>query len=131
MAVPDEALLQVLGIAHEHSRAGSGLALKDLIAQSGYFELRPSIVPADVEQVFAMRPDLAMDWVQFSEDKRTSGGWALTKEDSGWTIRGSASKVPSGEAHVFPSLASACAEYVLRELDFWAALSNARPDGSA
>jgi len=131
MSALEERLLQILAIAHDHSRAGSGLALRDLIANSGFSQLRRKINATQIEKVLAKRPDLALDWVHFSQDKRTSGGWALVREGSEWTIYGSTSTHTHGEKLVFPSLASACAEYVLRELDFWAALSADPPNRPA
>jgi hypothetical protein len=131
MSVLEDSILQILAIAHKHSRAGSGLALRDLIANSGFVLLRPKISATDIERVLAKRADLARDWVHFSEDKRTSGGWALVQEGSEWIVRGSKSKHSTGERLVFPSLSSACAEYVLRELDFWAALKSSPPNSAA
>jgi len=112
-------LLRVLEIARDHSRIGSGRSLRDLLETSGYAAIRPRLTPQGVQDLLTQRPDLATDWLNFSEDKRTSGGWALTKQGDSWALTGSASPRSPHEKVLFSSLTEACAQYVLRELDFW------------
>jgi hypothetical protein len=121
-------LLKILGIAREHSRVGSGRSLRDLLDVSGYAAVRSHITHQQVQDLLTERPDLAADWVSFSEDKRTSGGWALTKEGGSWALTGSASTGSPHEKVLFSSLAEACAQYVLRELDFWYKVGSSSQD---
>lgn len=123
MAVPRDQLLPVLSIARDHSslRGGRGLSLRQLIEESRYCDLRPKIEASDLEDVLRTEPQLVEDWLAYSEDKRTSGGWAFgPSHNEGWTVY-----VPGGEPKSFAASAAACAEYVLRELDFWAAIGAA------
>ena len=58
------------------------------------------------------------DWLAYSEDKRTSCGWGVgLAPDGGWLV-----DRPDGVCEHFTSRVAPCAEYVLRELDYWAAL---------
>ena len=121
-------LLKILEIAREHSRIGSGRSLKDLLDTSGYSAVRPRLTPQAVQGLLTQRPDLATDWVNFSEDKRTSGGWALTREGDSWAVTGSASTGSPHERALFSSLTEACAQYVLMELDFWSRVGRSSED---
>ena len=63
--------------------------------------------------------ELLEGWFAYSEDKRTSGGWYLLRS-------GEIGRVGDPESQMqFESLAEAVAEYVVRELDFWAGLAKA------
>jgi hypothetical protein len=121
-------LLKTLEIAREHSRMGSGRSLRDLLETSGYAAIRPRLTPQAVQDLLTQRPDLAADWVSFSEDKRTSGGWALIKEGDSWVLTGSASTGSPHEKVLFSSVTEACAQYVLRELDFWSKVGSSPVD---
>ena len=131
MTVSEEAILKVLRIARDHSRVGTGESLRDLLGKSGYATLRASLTSSDIKGVLASHPELALDWASFSEDKRTSGGYALVRNGPKWGIYG---RHPDGsplENPTFDDLESACAEYVLLELDFWTQLGSKPPHRAA
>jgi hypothetical protein len=66
------------------------------------------------------QPVIADDWQAFCEDKRTNGGWSFAPSREGsWVVSG-----PGGIRQSFACRFAACADYVIRELDFWAALSD-------
>ena len=116
-------LLRVLSIARDHSgrRGGRGLSLRQLIEESDYRTLRPRVEASQLAAVLRAEPDLVDDWLAYSEDKRTSLGWGFgPSRGGGWLVDG-----PEGVREEFGSRSAACADYVLRELDFWAAIGGA------
>jgi hypothetical protein len=125
-----EQVLRVLSIAHEHSglRGGRGLSLRYLIEAADYRALRPRVQASQLAAVLQAEPHLANDWLAYSEDKRTSFGWGFGPSREGeWLVEG-----PEGICEVFASRFDACANDVLRELDFWAVIGNtAEPDAAA
>ena len=109
-----EALRAILDVAHATSLRGEGISLKNAIARSGYCDVRPTIGPGDLLDVLLHEPDLVHQWILYSEDKRTSGGWYVLRTAEVGRLE------PKVLEH-FDSLSRAVAEFILRELDFWAA----------
>ena len=64
-------------------------------------------------------PNLCKEWILYSEDKRTSGGWYIKKNNEIGQIINPDSRVN------FDSLSEAVAEYIVHELDFWISVRNA------
>lgn len=117
-----EEILRVLAIAREHSTAcgGRGLSLRDLIEEVDYHELRPRIRAAQLAEILRARPDIVDDWIAYSEDKRTSFGYGFGPSPAGdWLVDG-----PEGYRVRFGSRHDGCADFVLRELDFWLAIED-------
>lgn len=92
-------LRQILSIGHDTSMRGEGISLRDAIERSGYHDHRPRFCATDLIPLIEADPEVITQWAMYSEDKRTSGGFAL--------------------AGTSPQ---AVADYVIRELDFWASL---------
>ncbi len=116
-----EQIRRILSIGRDHSvlRGGRGLALRQLFEESDYRALRPRLRASQLAAVLESEPGLVDDWLGYSEDKRTSSGWGFgTAREGGWLVDG-----PGGAREVFASRVDACAEFVLRELDFWVAIA--------
>jgi hypothetical protein len=101
----------------------TGRALRDLIAEAHYIELRPHLSRDDLATHLAKHPGLVLTWLRYSEDKRTSGGWYLLHPASGWLV----GRLGGRELR-FGSGPEACAEFILRELDGVADGMVAAPD---
>jgi hypothetical protein len=93
-----------------------GRSLRDLIAETGYRELRPTLSRQDVADHLARHPGLVLEWLRYSEDKRTSGGWYLLHPATGWVVGRLAGPDQERELR-FTTGPEACAEFILRELD--------------
>ena len=107
------ALLKILEIGHETSLRGRGVSLQDALRNANYKALRPNFASRDLLPLIAAKPDIIEQWVLYSADKRTAGGWYLLED-------GQIGQVESETTPVhFASLEEAVAEYVVRELDFW------------
>jgi len=112
-------LLAILRIGRDTSTRGAGLSLRDALSLTGYRELRSQFVESDLLEHLREHPELIEEWLVYSADKRTSGGWHLSEDGTiGQLDR-------PGEESRFPSLEQAVAAYVVRELDFWANLGTA------
>lgn len=118
MAAHEKELLKILQIGRETSMRGEGISLREALARTRYRELRPSFVSADLVSLVQAHPEVIEDWLSYSEDKRTSGGWYLLRKG---TIGSVGEREP--EKH-FKSLVEAVAEYCVRELDFWVSVED-------
>jgi hypothetical protein len=92
-------LLRILRIGHDTSMRGDGISMHEAVRRSNYVTLRSSFDCTDLVPLIRENPELATEWTMYSEDKRTDGGFAL-RSDSCDDV----------------------ADYVVRELDFWATL---------
>jgi hypothetical protein len=112
-----EDLLTILSIGHDTSMRGEGLSLNDALKRSRYLAVRPGIYVDEIISALKDDPNLVLQWITYSEDKRTSGGWYILAEKN--EIGQITSEVP---ITTFDSIEEAVAHYVLHELDFWASL---------
>lgn len=99
MPVSRDQLLRILAIGHNMGVRGGGLSLHDAIQRSGYRELRKQFSALDLVPLIQAQPELITQWAMYSEDKRTSGGFAISETSP-----------------------EAIADYIVRELDFWASV---------
>ena len=101
-------------------RSDEGLSLHDALSRVNYSALRSQLAPGLILSALKQNPSLVDQWVRYSEDKRTSGGWYILAEER------EIGRVGVSESVLrFARLDEAVAEYILRELDFWAGLRGA------
>ena len=112
-------LLGILRIGRETSLRGAGISLREALTRTHYKELRASFGAVDLLPLVKAHPTLADEWIAYAGDKRTSGGWHLSEEGEIRRLLAPQSRMR------FDSLEEAVAEYVVRELDFWAGLAEA------
>jgi len=115
MIVREGQLRKILGIGLETSCRGAGISLRDALERSDYARLRSEFRPSDLLPLIRGNRELVEQWIRYSEDKRTSGGWYLI--ESACTI----GRVGGEDPLPFASIELAVAEYVVQELDFWSA----------
>jgi len=82
---------------------------------------------AQVEELFESEPQLVDDWLRYSEDKRTSAGWAFFREGETWVVSQPFPNHGTPVSRRYIAAFAACADYVLSELDFWADADDPRP----
>jgi hypothetical protein len=91
-------------------------SLRDLVAETGYRELRPTMSRQEVAGHLARHPGLVREWLKYSEEKRASGGWYLLHPSTEWVV-GRLAGPEQGRELRFGTGPEACAEFILRELD--------------
>ncbi len=129
--MPNAAAVRICHIARNH-RAPGAPSLAALMNTADYRAVRPHLTLPLIASCIRADPDLIADWLAFCEDKRTSSGWAFAPESrlplgrQQWKIW---QPYPKGEAPTprwYDSAETACADYVLTELDYWAAVGDER-----
>ena len=88
--------------------------MREALKVAGYAELRPSLTAAELRSVIADHPELIEQWMSYSEDKRTDGGWYIQRNGNIGRVLKPASALQ------YASIQDAIAEFVMLELDFWA-----------
>jgi len=114
----DTQLMKILRSGHLTSMEGEGISLHEALERTNYIELRKTFGQDDLIEIIRKHPVLVSDWFAYSEDKRTSGGWYLKKPSEIGQVGNPDSRKS------FDSFEEAVAQYVLKELDFWAAVQD-------
>ena len=104
----------ILGIGQSVSMRGNGISLREALKVTGYAEFRSHFTAADLQPIVAAHPEFTEQWLSYSEDKRTTGGWYIRRD-------GRVGRVSqAGADREFATMHEAVAEFVVLELDFWA-----------
>jgi hypothetical protein len=117
MTPTDFRLIAILRIAQQVSaREGAG-SLEEALAHAGYAAYRPHFDAADVRALLEVHPALLEQWLAYAEDKRTDQGWYVLRD-------GEIGRVTQPTAQrSYATIHEAVAQFVVRELDFWAGLA--------
>lgn len=106
-------LLDILKIGHETSIRSEGISLAEALERTSYKSLRKTFSQNDLLTIIKEYPEITSEWLAYSEEKRTSGGWYILEKPEIGQIDN-----PESIKH-FDSIEEAVSEYVVRELDFW------------
>ena len=87
-------------------------SLNILLTESKFQIFHKEINTYDIIQYLQLHPDLLDVWKQYSDDKRTSGGFYYCSK-----YIGSIDQITFDKT--FTSDTEACAEYILKEISFW------------
>jgi len=89
-------------------------SIYDLLKESGYFAEHDHVTECAIHNALRSHPELARDWMDFSDDKRASAGWFLR---SGGPKGYQVGYYPGNEVLDFSDLLAACAAFVKREIE--------------
>jgi hypothetical protein len=107
----DFRLVAILRIAHS---VCGGLALPDALARSGYATYRSSFGAPEVQAALAAHPALVEEWLAYSQGKQTDAGWYVLRDGEIGQLQHPRSQ------RSYASIEEAVAQFIVRELDFWA-----------
>jgi len=79
MSDRDARLIAILRIGRDASLRGADVSVRDALKRTGYVGYRPMFKAGDLLSLIAADPALVEDWLAYSEDKRTSGGWYVLR----------------------------------------------------
>ena len=92
-------------------------SLSTLLTESKFQTFHTEISIDDIIQYLKIHSDLLDIWKQYSDDKRTSGGFYYRSKYIG-------SIDHTTFDNTFTSDTEACAEYILKEISFWLHITN-------
>ncbi len=87
-------------------------SLYALLIETNFKNFYKEISLGDIIQYLQIHPNLLEVWKQYSDDKRTTGGFYYREK-----YIGSIDHIKFGKT--FTSDTLACSEYILREISFW------------
>jgi hypothetical protein len=113
----------ILRIGHESSiRNSAGVSMEEALRRTCYRKLRSGIDHAKIVAALQARPQAVHDWIMYSQDKRTNGGWYIDPESCRIGRHGH-----ENSTYSFGTLTDAVAAYILHELDYWSGRATELP----
>jgi hypothetical protein len=113
MSDRDAQLIPILRIGRDVSLRGGGVSIRDALKRVSYVGYRATFKAKDLLPLIAADPSLIEEWLAYSEDKRTSGGWYILRSGELGQVSRPASRI------TYSTIEEAVAEFVVRELDYW------------
>lgn len=111
-----DAVAQVVTLPRRFHNLGNASILS-LLEATGYFRLHDLISEADIQAALVRSPEYIREWMQYSEDKRTSG-WYFTRNDEDCYEVGYTTECGNCQQRVvYDKETDACAKFVKHEID--------------
>ena len=89
-----------------------------LVKASGYFGSHDEVSEADIRAALALCPECLREWMQYSEDKRTSSGWYVIDTDEGcYEVGYITERADRQQRVVYNNRTDACAAFIKHELE--------------
>jgi hypothetical protein len=89
-------------------------SMYSLLRESGYFSVHEQVTESVIRDALRRRPELTLDWIGFSEAKRSSSGWFLRRgQVKGYQV----GHYPGGEPVGYSDEFAACAAFIKREIE--------------
>jgi len=91
-----------------------------LLKATGYFKLHDQISKQDIRAALLCCPECVREWMQYSEDQRSSSGWYFTLNDEGLYETGhfDIKSVPNDTNRVqYENAVDACAAFIKHEIE--------------
>lgn len=108
-------LAAIVGIGDDRSiRNAEDLSMEKALRHTRYRDLRGDLSHESLAAALRGSPQAVEQWVLYSQEKRTSRGWAL--EPGACRIH---RPDHPNSSYTFATLPDAVAAYVLHELDYW------------
>jgi hypothetical protein len=93
-------------------------SIHTLLKESGYFCVHDKILEDDLLKILEDKPEYVDIWVDWSDDKRSYGGWYFLEADKGtYEICIIDSNYKKKDCIEFSDKRKACAAYIKREIE--------------
>ncbi len=91
-------------------------SMVQLLKESGYLEQKAKVTKDGIREFLSTHLDFVESWERYSQDKRSSSGWYLLREDNIWTV-GYFNVGEKEHEQTYTSGLEACAVLILNELE--------------
>lgn len=114
----NNAVNQIVCLTMQYNNAGNCKSIYTLLQETGYFELHSQILECDIHEAVTQHPECVHQWLAWSEDKRTDGGWYFQQDERGKYIVGLfAPEEGSSQRTEYSDANSACAAFIKHEIE--------------
>jgi hypothetical protein len=112
----NENVLSVLRLPSEYYRLGSS-SFRDLLLGTGYFVNYNHIDESDLIEGLRQSPGYVQDWMQYSEDKRSSSGWYILNENGIYVVGFLCETGVRKDEKKYTDSVIACATFLKKEIE--------------
>jgi hypothetical protein len=111
-------MLEQIATLPRRFHSQGNVSMFSLVKATGYLEFHDQISEANIRAALVRRPKCIRDWMQYSEDKRTSNGWYLTHNDEGCYEVGYITERGKRQQRLaYDNRTDACAAFIKHELE--------------
>ncbi len=113
-------MLEQIAMLPRRFHSQGDVSIFSLVKASGYFGSHDEVSEADIRAALALCPECLREWMQYSEDKRTSSGWHVIDTDEGcYEVGYITERADRQQRVVYNKLTDACAAFVKHELEIF------------
>jgi len=98
-------------------RSQEELSIYEMLERTGYVERRVALPVEAIRKALARSPEHLREWLEYSADKRSGGGWYVRGENGRFEVGDLEADGRVAERRSYSDLAEACADFIRRELD--------------
>jgi hypothetical protein len=117
----DETVERVCRLAEDFYRGRKSMV--QLAVDSGVRACRGALATELLASYIAAHPDVVEDWLSWSANKRVTSGWYFKRDGNRFVV----GHHPDGDMFTFAEPSIACAEFVVREVNAFLAISQPMP----
>lgn len=112
-----DTIISIVNLPEKFNNSENNKSIYSLLKETGYFELHSQINEDDIGKALAKHPTYINQWLQWSEDKRSSSGWYFQKNDSHNYIVSYFPTNENFEQTIYSNIRNACAAFIKREIE--------------
>lgn len=98
-------------------REQEALSIHEMLKRTGYSERRAFLTVEAIRKVLARSPEYLREWLDYSADKRSNGGWYIRVENGGFEVGNLDSAGCVAERRSYSDPEEACAAFIRHELE--------------
>ena len=88
-----------------------------LLKETGYFELYNQVNESNIYECLILYPDCVTQWLEWSENKRSSSGWYFKKDTETKYVVGYFPDTKNLTPILYSDKFEACSIFILREIE--------------
>lgn len=92
-------------------------SIYSLLKETGYFEFHNQVNKSDIYECLILYPDCIIQWLDWSENKRSNSGWYFTQETATKYIVGYFPSTEDLKPIIYSDMNEACATFILLEIE--------------
>ncbi len=120
----NDVVSRIIAIPQKFRQIGN-VSVYSLLDQTGYFEIADNVSEVTIRDALVKCDECVLDWIQYSEDKRTPSGWYVVRRDDGKYEVGWLAKEGRCEKRTnYEDAIDAVASFIKREIESMRSIAN-------